>query len=137
MNLAFVDVNNSGATANINNLLAQSKVKKGILYILYGEASQYLYANRTAWLIQSGASAVAIAYGLDVTKDGGKARMLFTTPEWFKEEVDAFVFDYDKPLDENFPNESKDGKPVKNIIYIDCELYVRNDKNCIPCDKLS
>jgi len=122
MHLAFVDVNDP----------RPGTVGKGIMHVLYGEASQYLYAQETALLLQRGAGGVAIAHGLDVTKDGGKARMAFVTNGWYNQMEGTA---HDIALDEGFPNISEDGKPVKNIIYINRELYVRNDKNCVPCDQ--
>jgi len=109
------------------------KFKEGKVFILYGEGSQFEYSRLTANAILHKAGIVAIAHGLDVTKEGGKAVIVYATREAC-EPFGGWI--QGKTLDEVFPDESEEGGRRVNLINVDGADYIRDDKNCIAGDDL-
>jgi len=55
--------------------------KKGIVCVLHGDGSPLQYTMLMGNTIACGADVVAVAHGIDVTKEGGKAVIVFSTQE--------------------------------------------------------
>jgi len=109
------------------------KCKENGVYILYGPASVEEYCRFTANAIIRGASVVAVAHGLDVTENGGKAVIVYASKETCEPFGDWIQ---GKTLDEVWPDETATGSRAVNCINIDGEDYLRDDKNCVPKDKI-
>jgi len=119
--ISFFDVANPVGKCNENGV-----------YILYGEASQLEYARLACNSIVYGASVVAVAHGLDVAKEGGKAVIVFATEEKRKEGI----FIPGKTLDECCPDTNEAGLTNVNVINIRGKDYLRDDKNYVESDKV-
>jgi len=121
LNLCFFDVTNP-----------VGKCKQNGIYVLFGNGSPLQYAALACNSIVYGADVVAVADGIDVTKEAGKAVIVFSTVERRKEGT----FLQSKTLDECHPDELEDGSRVVNVVNVAGKDYIRDDKNCIAEDKI-
>jgi len=112
----------------------KGRFKENGIYVIHGEGSQLDYARFIGNAVIRGAKAIAVAHGLDVTQEGGKAVIVYATKEFIKER--GFTdWIQGKTLDECFPNECEKGRAV-NVVNVEGRDYLRDDKNCIASDKV-
>ena len=108
--------------------------KENGIYVLHGEGDQLEYALLTANAVLHKAKCVAVAHGIDVTTEGGKAVIVYATKEFIKDKgFDDWI--QGKTLDECFPDTIDDSTMV-NCININGTDYLRDDKNCVTNDKI-